>query len=368
MVVVFHAFSFAPQTGNQKVAMLLLQSLSLGVPLFFILSGFLISQIIFLQQGRFSVTSYTIRRIARIAPAFLASILLYLVLSGSILQDPLKAGSLVVQNLLSLPNFLQNVRMINPVSWSLFVEIHFYILFPCLFFLFRKSLPHSAGWATILAMVGVSVICRALAWNLPAETLADRFFLINRFPGAMDYFCWGILYSLFLKDHQTSTFHRKADYFTLTGLALMLSLLVYFTIVLTMTGEPSHFSRWWIHESVRLGISVAAFLMLFTTHLSGHGLAYRLFGSKTLRYIGIVSYEWFLIHLAIIPRVRFRLLDWMNAATEFPSPLGNSSTAEFVLYLITTAVGVVVSFIAAAALHRWFSVPSMNLMRRQKPV
>lgn len=367
MVVSFHAFSFTPQTDTQETAMLFLQSLSLGVPLFFVLSGFLISQIVFLQQERFPVKAFAVRRFARIAPPFVASIALYLLLNGSIFNNPLQAGSLVLQNLLTLPNFLGDVRMINPVSWSLFVEIHFYILFPLLFFLFRPLCMKHAGWSTIWVMAIISITFRAWAWNLPIETVADRFFLINRFPNALDYFCWGILYSLLLTENHLSSMYRRADYLTLSGLLLLLGVVGYFTMALSISGAPTHLSRWWLHESVRLGVSAAGFLMLFTTHLSGHGVAFRLFGNKALRYIGIISYEWFLIHLAIIPRVRFHLLEFMGVATDFPNPGGNSTT-ELMAYLLAIIAGIVVSFIAATMLHKWFSVPLMNLMRKRKHV
>jgi hypothetical protein len=57
-------------------------------------------------------------------------------------------------------------------------------------------------------------------------------------------------------------------------------------------------SEWWIHEPLRIVIGFASFLMLFASHLSGHGLARLLFCGPILNRIGIVSYEWFLIHLA----------------------------------------------------------------------
>lgn len=365
MVVAFHAFSFTPCTKLQEASMRFLQALSLGVPLFFILSGFLISQIVFRQQHDFSFSSYAIRRFARIAPAFLASIFLYLLLDGTLIHKPWDSLVLTFQNILTLPNLLQSIRTINPVSWSLLVEIHFYVYFPLLFFFCRRWLPHRAEWVAILTMAIISTLCRAYAWNLPSDTAGNTFFLINRFPNAMDYFCWGLLYSIFLSRNPAFLTHRKADYCTLSGVILLLCVVIYFTVILTVTGEQTHLGRWWIHESIRLGIGVAGLLMLCTTHLSGHGVAFRLFGNKALRYIGLVSYEWFLIHLAIIPRVRFHLLGFMHAATQFPDPRHAPSTFGLLIFVISSAVGILVSFIAAALLYKWFSVPLMNVMRRR---
>jgi peptidoglycan/LPS O-acetylase OafA/YrhL len=209
MVVAFHAFSFVPASPTQETIKQFLQALSLGVPLFFVLSGFLISRIVFSEGDQFDACRFGIRRFARIYPPFIASLFLYVALIP-------KSGIpemtwTVIGNLLTLPNFTTLIRPINPVSWSLFVEIHFYIFFPLLYRLFARMDRARAPLLTLATMLGVSLLFRILAWQEPVETAGERFFLINRFPNSMDYFCWGILYSSFLSKYGVSLNKPPAD-------------------------------------------------------------------------------------------------------------------------------------------------------------
>ncbi|MDB6129304.1 MAG: acyltransferase 3 [Verrucomicrobiales bacterium] len=123
-----------------------------GVDVFFVISGYLITSIIFkeCQQNSFSVVKFYQRRIARIFPAFFTVGLATLVGSYFIYspQDLASAGANLSAAALSLSNIkfmLQgNYFAISPDAqpylhyWSLSVEEQFYIFFPLLFLLIFK--------------------------------------------------------------------------------------------------------------------------------------------------------------------------------------------------------------------------------------
>lgn len=99
-----------------------------GVNLFFVLSGFLITGILVASVDRADYyRHFYARRALRILPALYA-ILLTLLLSGVI------GGRFLVASLLFLANFapLLGVPLQYPVLWSLAVEEHFYMLWPAL--------------------------------------------------------------------------------------------------------------------------------------------------------------------------------------------------------------------------------------------
>ena len=77
MVVAFHAFSFYPKTPGQTLINQFLNILGQGVPLFFVLSGFLISLIVFDDRKPFSWHVYGMRRFAKIFPPFALSLLIF---------------------------------------------------------------------------------------------------------------------------------------------------------------------------------------------------------------------------------------------------------------------------------------------------
>jgi peptidoglycan/LPS O-acetylase OafA/YrhL len=133
-----------------------------GVDIFFVVSGFVITNLIVREaetKGTFKILSFFSRRIRRIIPAL--SFVTFTVLLGSILlespsgaqQNTLKvalAGLLFTANFM-IPqlegNYFQAVLGENPLLhlWSLGVEEQFYIVIPFLIYLFLKFIKSGAS-------------------------------------------------------------------------------------------------------------------------------------------------------------------------------------------------------------------------------
>jgi peptidoglycan/LPS O-acetylase OafA/YrhL len=134
----------------------------IGVDLFFVLSGFLVSGILFAEyqeRGTVSITRFLIRRALRIYPPF------YLLLIFSIptalyfeIPRPLSIRALIGEIF-----FLQNY--IGPLwdqTWSLAVEEHFYLLLASIIFvLLRSHSKRKNPFSFIQQMIGV-VACMLL--------------------------------------------------------------------------------------------------------------------------------------------------------------------------------------------------------------
>lgn len=160
-----------------------------GVDVFFVLSGFLISQIIAedLRAGRFSLATFYERRIRRIVPA--------LVFVGAcstaaavavLLPDELRAyAASLLASVLSLSNvwFANMTGYFDPAAatqpllhtWSLGVEEQFYVVFPLLFafaYRFRQR-----GIAVLIC--GGLVVSLALSIALTPENPRSAYFLIH---------------------------------------------------------------------------------------------------------------------------------------------------------------------------------------------
>lgn len=129
----------------------------LGVDLFFIISGFLITTLLLRElhfTGRIDLRSFYVRRFFRIIPVYLFVLAIYIL----ICQLPSQAEKWI-QLKASLPYFLtltneyavriqeSNVFM---HTWSLGVEEKFYLLWPLLFFL----LAHTARTRAIVLALG----------------------------------------------------------------------------------------------------------------------------------------------------------------------------------------------------------------------
>lgn len=128
---------------------LLLSGGFLGVDIFFVISGYLISLIVFreLAQGEFSFSHFYARRVRRLFPALIAVILACLVFGGFALfaEEYQRLGRHAVAAISFLLNFLlmREAGYFNVVSdakpllhlWSLSVEEQFYLVWPLLLLL-----------------------------------------------------------------------------------------------------------------------------------------------------------------------------------------------------------------------------------------
>ena len=109
----------------------------LGVDLFFVLSGFLVTGVLFAEQrqrGSFSPARFYFRRALKILPPF------WLLLGATVAARLLRGHQPPGRELLGELVFLQNyVGALWPHTWSLAVEEHFYLVCPWLLWAFSRS-------------------------------------------------------------------------------------------------------------------------------------------------------------------------------------------------------------------------------------
>jgi peptidoglycan/LPS O-acetylase OafA/YrhL len=161
----------------------------LGVDMFFVLSGYLITAIIWQETagGQFSIIRFYDRRIRRILPALLLLLLVTTILSTALLlpTDLIGYGKSLLATLTFCANiyFWRDTNYFSALAdqkpllhlWSLGVEEQFYILFPLILILLARWWPRRA--LLIVAMLSVG----SLALNIIALRRggsAPAFFLL----------------------------------------------------------------------------------------------------------------------------------------------------------------------------------------------
>ena len=173
-VVLYHAFPKVVRGGY------------VGVDVFFVISGFLISSILFTEmgEGRFSFTTFYGRRIRRIFPALavcLAAVLAY----GFVCLTPFELAQLG-KHVFFGAGFLSNVVLwtesgyfdgganLKPLLhlWSLGIEEQFYIVWPALLWVaFRMK----TKVGRLLAVLFVASFAINVAWSI--NNISDDFYL-----------------------------------------------------------------------------------------------------------------------------------------------------------------------------------------------
>ena len=175
LVLLFHGYG-RPVTGG-----------FVGVDVFFVISGFLITSLLLAEQirnGRISIMGFYARRVRRILPASALVVILTVVaayhylgfITGNDVATDAKWTAVFSANIhfaLIGTDYLGSLQPPSPLQhmWSLGVEEQFYVVWPGLFLLLvvivRGARHRNALAATLLLIIGLS-----LTWSV-VETMSD---------------------------------------------------------------------------------------------------------------------------------------------------------------------------------------------------
>ena len=177
-VVFFHAFPSALPGGFS------------GVDIFFVISGYLISGILFksLAQEKFSFSEFYARRIRRLFPALITALVLslgygwFVLLPGEYQQvgKHTAAGALFIQNFIFWQEvgYFDSAASLKPLLhlWSLAIEEQYYVVFPSLLILLWNWRNKWSIGGLLLILLIVSFIANLV---MSYQNKASDFFLLT---------------------------------------------------------------------------------------------------------------------------------------------------------------------------------------------
>lgn len=264
-----------------------------GVDIFFVISGFLIGGIISkeIKEQRFSFYQFFLRRIRRIAPA-LFFIMMILLLACYFLLSPLEYSQLAKYSVgvfLSLPNivllkgsnYFSTSADLNPLlmTWSLGIEEQFYIVLPFILLFAARFKRNMATVVTLLSLLSFA----ASVFLTPRDAMQAFYLLPTR--------AWelgaGVLLALWKPQPLQGS---AASALNLLGLlligaaALLISKADSFPGYLALVPVPV----------------LGACLMIGARGRINH----LLLANGPMRFIGKVSYSWYLWHWPLLSLAR----------------------------------------------------------------
>jgi peptidoglycan/LPS O-acetylase OafA/YrhL len=346
-VILYHVGGGA-QSSNSLLRTFgtLVQSGWTGVPLFFVLSGFLITGILWDSRGSASwYRNFYLRRTIRISPLY------YLALS-LVLLSGLAAGQLIhtashiwvfflyAQNIPGLNRIGEGSGSILPLShfWSLAVEEQFYLIWP---FLMTQTRTTRQMKHLCVAIFLTSLLFRVGVWAWLGSPGPFNGFILSR-AGELALGAW------------LAMSWRESSWNKISSLLTRLSPLFLLGFIGTSLADRSfQIDHKW---TFTFGLT---FITLFWGSILAvslrEGLIKNLMETAWLQWVGGISYGLYVYH------VLFSVLYHDLAASIVRS--GNRNVVLGFSALITVSF----SFLVAYASFRFFEKPILNLRRRFQP-
>ena len=269
----------------------------LGVTIFFFLSGYLITTLLrreLERSGRIDLKQFYIRRMLRIWPSFYFVLALGVLLTlagllpGEIRAVPMLSQVLHFANYYSIFHGNDGMVIGSGVFWSLAVEEHFYLVFPCLYLALVRLGLRPRGQVLVLG-----VLCAAvLAWRygLCVGMGADA----HRTFSATDTRLDSILFGCMLAIWGNPVLDARHGSERLWKFGLVPAGLV-------LLGATLGYRSADFRETARYTLQGLALYPLFVAAIRYPGWPpFRVLNSKPLRLLGLLSYPLYLVHFTVI--------------------------------------------------------------------
>lgn len=324
LVLCCHNFNFIPGLRVGWV----------GVDLFFVLSGFLITDILIrTKDNKNFLQNFYIRRILRIFPLYYGALLLFFIIVPFI-------GSLQVQyhyyhqnqafSWLHLQNWLYILRekpgddLLLNHFWSLSVEEQFYLVWPLIVIATKNN--RQLG-RIALAILAACIISRFCSWLYLGNGYTNFYF---QFMTRVDGLCIGSLIAIW-KIENFSFAKKQLVNLAIILLAAHLVCLVFAkTIFLTLP----HFS-FFGYSSIAC---VFGFAVFFAVEKRNR-ISALILESRFLRYFGKISYSLYVFHWPVLVLTKMYALDLIVRAgmTHSIAYILVSIAAFFIAFLLSIA-------------------------------
>ena len=278
----------------------------IGVDIFFVISGYLITSIIISEKekkGFFSLINFYERRARRILPA------LFLVMAVSVpfayllfvppdMQDfsqSLFATATFLSNFLffSESGYFDTTTELKPLlhTWSLAVEEQYYILFPLILLSTWKL---KRKWVVVILSIMALLSLLLAQWASNVAPKAAFYLLPTRF--------WELLIGSFIAFYFSRNNQIKGNqYLSILGLSLILYSIFIFN---EHTQFPSFYTL--------LPTLGTALIIIFT---SSKTLIYKILSNKIIVGIGLISYSAYLWHFPLFAFAKYKSFEPLSLYT-----------------------------------------------------
>ncbi|HPK11558.1 MAG TPA: acyltransferase [Phycicoccus elongatus] len=283
-----------------------LARMDIGVPIFFVLSGFLLyrphARAVLGNLPAPALRTYAVRRAARLVPAWLLVLLGTLALvpeSRTASKGAWVANLLQVQSLRNewdLPGLAQ--------LWSLSTEAMFYVALPLLAWVIARRVKGRGARAHLLALAGVALAAWTFRVVVALDWLPSGISWLRTLPATGDWFVVGMVLAVVTTDQ---ALHARAQRVVqAVPWHLYAAAAVVFWLLTTRAAGPYDLSaptsaQHWVKH---LGYTVVGALVVAPSVLGARTALSRVLRWGPVTYLGRISYGVFLWHMPLMFAIR----------------------------------------------------------------
>lgn len=252
-----------------------IQDSQMGVNLFFIISGFLITSIIISEEknsGKVNLKIFFLKRIIRIFPAYFALLLVYFIFQIlGIIYIPKESWITAVTY---TKYFNWKADWYTAHGWSLSIEEHFYLVWPLIFCFFKNFRRK-----TIFFIIIIVPFIRYFSHKYHISGINNLTILYR-----IDAIAFGCLIA-FYKDYfikKINTFYFTISLFIIVFFEEFLSLIKFLNLNNLMLSEGHRHG---------LVINICLSIVLIYSVFGPKKITFKILNSKILSFVGTISYS-----------------------------------------------------------------------------
>ena len=306
----------------------------LGVDIFFIISGFVISNLIYseIQQDKFSLKNFYFKRFKRIFPSLISfiifvQILIYFFLDHQFIYQTSKVNFysiFFISNiyLSQIIDYFNNSVPKNFVInlWSLSVEEQFYLIFP-IFALFTKKLSNSKKFVLLIFTCFLSILFNFEDLFLSVSVFKKVFFTHSNFVFYSPFtrtwqFALGVIAMFLNQKLKNIKYKTNENFYTLIQILVLL--------LITL-----NFLR--INEQLNLVFICSIFFIFLLIDSNLNEVNNKIL--KFLIFTGNISYSLYLFHQPIFAAIR-NYNEYSISKFNIDFEIGNLVNILFLFFLI----------------------------------
>ena len=286
-------FSHFPIAGLPQPLKDFIAQFQVGVPIFFVLSGYLICSRYYdaASYNKQWVRKYNVNRFARIYPMFFLITLLNVLYKNESIK-------IFLLNITLLKGFFTEFVFTGiGQGWSITTEECFYFLAPLIFMLLKRGI--NIIWLCLISLaIGFVLVFIFKSPNFYGFFGDYGFMMMFTFFGIFVEFFTGVWLAIYLKERVRPK--KNTSLLTYSGIGGLL-LIIFALSVIAKNESGLSFETMWI--IVHNFLSPLPVMLLLTGLIYENTIVSRLFSGNVMQLLGKSSYTFYLIHLGVFHKL-----------------------------------------------------------------